>query len=244
MKTLQTPQHVSANDRGHANHGWLESYHTFSFASYHNPDRMGFGLLRVFNDDTVAPAMGFGKHPHDNMEIVSIPLSGALRHRDSTGREEVIHTGDVQIMSAGTGIEHSEMNASREEAVKFLQIWVYPKKRDIAPRYEQITFSAAGRQNQFQTVVSPTEDDGAVWINQDAWFSLAKLEAGKSAEYTRNLAGNGLWAFVIAGEVRINGQALSTRDSLGLADTDTVNVEASADAEVLLIEVPLDFNHA
>ena len=228
-----------AHTRGHANHGWLNSHHTFSFASYYNPERMSFGLLRVLNDDVVAPGMGFGTHPHDNMEIISIPLKGSLAHRDSTGTQEVIRTNEVQIMSAGSGITHSEYNGSSTEPVNFLQIWVFPKKQDIQPRYGQKAFKPEDRQNRLQTVVSPEEQGDALWINQDAWFSLGSLKEGFSEVYTFHKEGNGLYAFVLDGEVEIDGEKLGKRDGMGISEASTVEIKASADAELLLMEVPM-----
>jgi len=229
-----------ANTRGHANHGWLNSYHTFSFAGYHDPARVHFGMLRVLNDDVVKGGSGFGQHPHDNMEIISIPLRGALEHGDNTGGHGIIKSGEVQIMSAGSGIAHSEKNASKTEDVNFLQIWVFPKVRNIQPRYDQKLFLSDDRQNKFQTVVSPEKNNGALWINQDAWFSLGKLQAEVSTEYTINKKGNGVYIFVIEGDVSINDQKLNTRDGLGVWDVDTFTVTANSDAEVLLIEVPMN----
>ncbi|MFD2514895.1 pirin family protein [Pontibacter locisalis] len=228
-----------ANTRGHANHGWLNSYHSFSFASYYNPERMGFGLLRVLNDDTVAPGMGFGAHPHDNMEIISIPLAGELAHKDSTGNEKTIRTNEVQIMSAGTGLTHSEYNHSKTDEVKFLQIWVFPKERDIKPRYEQKSFKPEDRQNQLQTVVSPDKDGEAIWINQDAWFTLGTLKSGFSEEYKLHMPHHGVYAFVLEGEVEIDGEKLSKRDGMGISDTNSFTIKADADAELLLMEVPM-----
>ncbi|MEJ8801580.1 pirin family protein [Pontibacter sp. H249] len=228
-----------ANTRGHANHGWLNSYHSFSFASYYNPERMGFGLLRVLNDDTVAPGMGFGAHPHDNMEIVSIPLAGALAHKDSTGNEKTIRTNEVQIMSAGTGIVHSEYNYSKTDQVKFLQIWVFPKERGIKPRYDQKSFKPEDRQNKLQTVVSPEKDNGAIWINQDAWFTLGSLKPGFAEEYKLHDAAHGVYAFVLEGEVEIDGEKLSKRDGMEITDADSFTIKADADAELLLMEVPM-----
>ncbi|WP_439881800.1 pirin family protein [Pontibacter sp. MBLB2868] len=228
-----------ADTRGHANHGWLNSYHSFSFASYYNPERMGFGLLRVLNDDTVAPGMGFGAHPHDNMEIVSIPLSGELAHKDSTGNEKTIHTNEVQIMSAGTGLTHSEYNHSKTEPVKFLQIWVFPKERDIKPRYEQKSFKPEDRQNQLQTVVSPDKDSEAIWINQDAWFTLGTLKQGFSENYKLHNKEHGVYAFVLEGEVEVDGEKLSKRDAVGISEVDSIRIKADSDAELLLIEVPM-----
>lgn len=229
-----------AETRGHANHGWLNSYHTFSFANYYNPERVHFGALRVLNDDTVAAGMGFGTHPHDNMEIISIPLEGDLEHKDSMGNTTVIRNGDIQVMSAGTGVQHSEYNKNRDHLVKFLQIWVYPNQRNVQPRYDQITLNAADRKNQLQQIISPNADDAGVWIHQDAWFHLADFDAGKTAEYQVHKAGNGVYAFVLKGEISINGQALSTRDGLGIWDTDKFSIEASSDAEFLLMEVPME----
>jgi len=229
-----------AETRGHANHGWLNSYHTFSFANYYNPERVHFGALRVLNDDTVAAGMGFGTHPHDNMEIISIPLEGDLEHKDNIGNTTVIRNGDIQVMSAGTGVQHSEYNKNRDHLVKFLQIWVFPNQRNVKPRYDQITLNAADRKNQLQQIISPNADDAGVWIHQDAWFHLADFDAGKTAEYQVHKAGNGVYAFVLKGDVSINGQALSTRDGLGIWDTDKFSIEASSDAEFLLMEVPME----
>ena len=229
-----------AETRGHANHGWLNSYHTFSFANYYNPERVHFGALRVLNDDTVAAGMGFGTHPHDNMEIISIPLEGDLEHKDNIGNTTVIRNGDIQVMSAGTGVQHSEYNKNRDHLVKFLQIWVYPNQRNVPPRYDQITLNAADRKNQLQQIISPNADDAGVWIHQNAWFHLADFDAGKTAEYQIHKAGNGVYAFVLKGNVSINGQALNTRDGLGIWDTDKFSIEASSDTEFLLMEVPME----
>jgi redox-sensitive bicupin YhaK (pirin superfamily) len=228
-----------ANTRGHANHGWLDSYHTFSFAGYYNPERVHFGALRVLNDDSVAGGMGFGKHPHDNMEIVSIPLSGDLEHADSMGNTAVIKQNDVQIMSAGTGVVHSEKNKSNDTTVKFLQIWVFPKLKNIQPRYEQKTFDPATRQNKLQEVVSPIKGGDGLWINQDAWFHLGNFSAGNSFSYNFKQKGNGLYAFVLEGEVSIGDQKLSRRDGLGISDADVVSIKAETNSEILLMEVPM-----
>lgn len=229
-----------AETRGVGEHGWLQSRHTFSFAEYHDPERMGFGALRVLNDDIVAPGAGFGRHAHANMEIVSVPLAGALRHNDSTGSTQLIRQGEVQIMSAGTGIAHSEYNASDTEPVNFLQIWVMPKQRDIEPRYGQQEFPAAARENGFQTVVAPDADDGAVWINQDAWFSLANFNAGNGGSYRLNRDGNGVYLFVIEGAVTIADERLERRDGMGITESDSIDIQAGADCQLLIIEVPLD----
>jgi len=235
---MQTVIH-RANSRGDANHGWLHSRHTFSFAGYYDPKRMGFGKLRVINDDVVTGGAGFGTHPHDNMEIVSIPLTGALRHKDSMGNQHVIRKGEVQIMSAGTGITHSEYNDSKDEAVNFLQIWVLPKQRDIAPRYGQREFDPAQRRNRFQAVVSPEKDGDAVWINQDAWFSLADAESGAQLDYALHDSGNGLYVFVIDGELEVAGEILTQRDAIGITGADSVTFSARRASEILAIEVPV-----
>lgn len=230
-----------ANTRGHANHGWLNSYHTFSFAGYYEPTRMNFGTLRVLNDDTVAPSMGFSKHPHDNMEIISIPLSGDLEHQDTTGRHEIIKQGDVQIMNAGSGIAHSEKNANHHQEVKFLQIWVMPKLKNIAPRYEQKSYPVSERINTLKTVVAP-DDSSAVWINQDAWFTLANFTKDHADTYTLHKATNGVYAFLISGTATINGIALQERDGLGISDVENLQLKADSDAEILLMEIPMTLN--
>ncbi len=230
--------HLAAS-RGHANHGWLNSFHTFSFAGYHNPSRIHFGMLRVLNDDIVAPGMGFGTHPHENMEIVSIPLLGALHHRDTTGRDEMIRSGDVQIMSAGRGISHSEMNASKNEEVQFLQLWIFPKLNDITPRYEQKKFNKADRLNQFQKVVSPLQDDDALFINQEAHLSLVDITDANAIDYTLHEANAGVYCFVLEGSVIIDGDTLNKRDGMGISDTARFSIKANNNASLLLIEVPM-----
>jgi quercetin 2,3-dioxygenase len=230
-----------AATRGHADHGWLNSWHSFSFANYYDPQRIHFGALRVLNDDTVAPGMGFGKHPHDNMEIISIPLEGDLEHGDSMGNTTVIRKGDVQAMSAGTGVVHSEKNKNGDRLVKFLQIWIFPNKRNIPPRYDQKTFSEADRQDKLLTVVSPLGSaDGGVQIQQDAWFHLGKMQKGKELSYQLKKNGNGVYAFVLEGEAVINDIVLQRRDGLGLWDTDQLNLKAETDLELLLMEVPME----
>lgn len=228
-----------ANTRGHANHGWLDSHHTFSFANYYNPERMHFGVLRVLNDDQVAPGMGFGTHPHDNMEIISIPLEGDLEHKDSMGNTAVIRKGDIQVMSAGTGIRHSEYNKNSDRLTRFLQIWVFPNKKNVAPRYDQITLKAEDRHNKLQQILSPDSEDEGVWIHQNAWFHLGKFDAGAGTAYNVKLPGNGVYAFVLNGDVTINGQQLSTRDGLGIWDATTLQIKADSETEILLMDVPM-----
>ena len=228
-----------ASSRGHANHGWLNTYHTFSFADYYNADRVQFGALRVLNDDTVSAGMGFGTHPHNNMEIISIPTFGDLEHRDSMGNVAVIRQGDVQVMSAGTGITHSEYNKNRDKEVKFFQIWVFPNKKNVTPRYGQITLNPEDRKNRLQQIVSPGPDDPGVWIHQDAWFHLGKLDKGVNINYSLKKKGNGVYAFMIEGDAEIAGQALSRRDGLGIVNLETIDIKATSPAEVLLMEVPM-----
>lgn len=229
-----------ADTRGNANHGWLNSYHSFSFANYYNPERMHFGVLRVLNDDTVQAGMGFGTHPHDNMEIISIPLEGDLEHKDSMGNVAVIRNGDIQVMSAGMGIFHSEYNRSKEGLVKFLQIWVFPNKKSVEPRYDQISLNLVDRKNKLQQILSPNSDDEGVWIHQDAWFHLADFDKGTRKEYQIKKQGNGVYAFILRGDVNINGQTLNTRDGLGIWDVEKLDILAESDAEFLLMEVPMN----
>ncbi len=228
-----------AETRGHANHGWLNSHHTFSFANYYDRERMNFGVLRVINDDTVAAGMGFGTHPHDNMEIVSIPLAGDLEHKDSMGNITVIKEGDVQVMSAGTGVTHSEYNKNKDKEVKFLQIWIFPNKKNVTPRYDQISLQDIRKENEFYQILSPNQDDQGVWIHQDAWFHLGNFTKGTTDEYNIKKEGNGLYAFILEGEVEINGEILSKRDGMGIWNTDTFELKATENAHVLLMEVPM-----
>ncbi|MCA6075276.1 pirin family protein [Fulvivirga sedimenti] len=236
---MKTILHKS-NTRGHANHGWLNSYHTFSFAGYYDPERVHFGKLRVLNDDTVAPGRGFGTHPHDNMEIISIPLSGDLEHKDSMGNTTVIKQGDVQVMSAGTGVFHSEYNKNQDQEVKFLQIWVFPNKKNVEPRYDQISIGEIAEKNAFYQILSPNADDQGVWIHQDAWFHIGEFDQGAAAEYSIHKEGNGVYAFVLDGEVEIGEQKLATRDGLGILETDAFQLKASSPSRVLLMEVPMN----
>jgi quercetin 2,3-dioxygenase len=235
---MKTIIHRAAT-RGHANHGWLNSYHTFSFAGYYDESRVHFGMLRVLNDDTVAAGMGFGTHPHDNMEIISIPLSGDLKHKDSMGNEVIIQQGDIQVMSAGTGISHSEMNANRDKEVKFLQIWVIPNKRNVQPRYGQVTMNEDKMKNNLLQVLSPNETKDGVWIHQDAYFSVGKLDKGFTAAYQLHNPNNGVYAFVLQGSATIAGETLQQRDGLGITETVNFSVTANEDAKILLMEVPM-----
>lgn len=229
-----------ADTRGHANHGWLNSYHTFSFANYYNPERMHFGVLRVLNDDTVQAGKGFSTHPHDNMEIISIPLEGDLEHKDSMGNVAVIRNGDVQVMSAGTGIYHSEYNKNTDKTVKFLQIWVFPNKRNVEPRYDQITLKAEDRKNKLQQILSPNADDEGVWIHQNAWFHLGNLDKDFQTEYKiKGGKDNGIYVFVLNGEVSIGDQKLGARDGYGIWNAEKIDIKADGQAEILLMEVPM-----
>lgn len=225
--------------RGRADHGWLKSWHTFSFAEYYNPERMNFGALRVLNDDFIAPGMGFGTHPHKDMEIITIPLSGSLQHKDSMGNTEIIRKGEVQIMSAGTGIRHSEFNASSTEEVTLLQIWVFPSKEGITPRYEQKDFSKIDKKNKLLPVVSPDRREGSVLINQKAFFYLGDVEADSSITYKKTAKEQGVYLFVIKGEVIVNQTNLLSRDAIGIEDQDEISIKALSHAEILLMEVPL-----
>ncbi len=228
-----------ADTRGDANHGWLHSKHTFSFANYYNPERMHFGVLRVLNDDIVSGGKGFGTHPHDNMEIISIPLEGYLEHKDSMGNTTVIKKGDVQVMSAGTGIQHSEYNKNKDTQVKFLQIWVFPNKKNVSPRYDQITLKSTDRHNTFQQILSPKPDDAGVWIHQNAWFHLAQFDVNHSQVYKMKDKTNGLYVFNLKGDIKVDNQVLNTRDGYGIWNIEQVTIKADAAAEFLLMEVPM-----
>ncbi|HYK75597.1 MAG TPA: pirin family protein [Daejeonella sp.] len=230
-----------ADDRGIQNHGWLKAAHSFSFASYHDPAKVHFGLLRVLNDDIIAPGMGFGEHGHDNMEIVTIPLRGSLAHRDSLGSEGLIGPDEVQIMSAGSGIRHSEFNGSKTEEVNLLQIWVFPKERNIQPRYDQKKFDFSDSQNAFKTLVSPQKDSEAMWINQDAYFSIGNFEAGRQGAYNIQHSQNGAYVFVIEGKIELDGQVLGRRDAAGIYNTSNFDFKALEDSRVLVIDVPMEF---
>ncbi|MES2429889.1 MAG: pirin family protein [Bacteroidota bacterium] len=237
MKTIE----FKAADRGSADYGWLKPNYYFSFSQYHDPSKVHFGLLRVLNDDYIGGGGMFPTHPHDNMEIVTIPFTGALQHKDSTGGQGVINAGDVQIMSAGSGIQHSEANASATEAATLFQIWVYPKVENIKPRYDQRTFDVTDRQNKWQFVVSPNEADNGLWINQDARFALTNLNAGKQIDYATAFEGNGVFLVVINGSVEVGGKTLGKRDAIGVSDADSFTITATEDTELLAIEVPMNF---
>lgn len=229
-----------AHTRGRADHGWLISQHTFSFANYHNPERMHFGVLRVLNDDQVEAGRGFGTHPHDNMEIISIPLEGDLEHKDSMGNITIIKNGDIQVMSAGTGIMHSEYNKNSDRMVKFLQIWVYPNRRNVTPRYDQVTLNVEGRKNRFQQILSPHAEDEGVWIHQDAWFHLGTFDKDISVSYPVKKKGNGVYVFLLKGSALIQGQEVNTRDGFGIWNISELNIiSRSADTEILLMDVPM-----
>ncbi len=236
----QTIYHPAAS-RSLVDLGWLKSYHTFSFGNYYNPAMMHFGALRVLNDDSLDGGKGFGDHPHDNMEIISIPLSGDLKHQDSMDNVAVISDDDIQVMSAGTGIFHQEHNDDEDEVAKFLQIWVYPNKRNIEPRYDQLTLNKAARHNKLQQILSPNADDEGVWIYQNAWFNLGNYDKGLSADYHLKAKGNGAYIFVISGAVKIGSQVLNTRDGFGIWETDEFTIEVLTDAEFLIMEVPMTF---
>ncbi len=229
-----------SEDRGHAQHGWLDTYHSFSFANYHDPAKVHFGVLRVLNDDTIEGGMGFGMHPHDNMEIITIPIFGGVHHKDSMGNSGVINTSDVQVMSAGTGIYHSEENANADLDLKLFQIWIFPNKRNITPRYDQKTFEVSDRTNKFQQIVSPMGSEDGLNIHQDAWFSLVDLDKDFEANYQIKKSGNGVYAFLIEGNATINNQSLNKRDAIGITDIENVTIKADSDAQILVMDIPMN----
>ena len=230
-----------ANTRGHADHGWLQANFSFSFGSWYNPDRIQFGALRVLNDDIIGEGMGFGTHPHDNMEIITIPLEGDLAHKDSMGNAETIKNGDIQVMSAGTGIQHSEFNPNADLKTKSLQIWLFPNKKNVTPRYQQISLDPADRINTLQQILSPNPEDEGVWIHQDAWFYLGKFDKNSSITYDLKKEGNGVYAFILSGNLTINGHELDTRDALGIQDVNQLAIHTNTAAEILLMEVPMNY---
>ncbi len=231
-----------ADTRGFANHGWLKSHHTFSFSSYQNAERMNFGKLRVLNDDVVQPKMGFGTHPHQNMEIISIPLKGALSHKDSMGNKRAIEVGEVQVMSAGTGLTHSEFNDSKTDEVNFLQLWIIPEEMGVAPNYEQRKFDASKRKNELQTVVAPKDklEGDALPISQQAYIYRADLGAGNAVNLSPKNVDNGVYVFVAEGRVQVSGNTFDKRDAIGIWDVDTVEISAVENSEVIIIEVPMN----
>jgi redox-sensitive bicupin YhaK (pirin superfamily) len=230
-----------ANTRGHADHGWLQANFSFSFGSWYNPNRIQFGALRVLNDDIIGEGMGFGTHPHDNMEIITIPLEGDLAHKDSMGNAATIKNGDIQVMSAGTGIQHSEFNPNADQKTKSLQIWLFPNKKNVAPRYQQISLDPADRINTLQQILSPNPEDEGVWIHQDAWFHLGKFDNNSSITYDLKKEGNGVYAFILSGNLTINGQELDTRDALGIQDVNQLAIHTNTAGEILLMEVPMNY---
>lgn len=231
-----------ANTRGHADHGWLNAHHSFSFAGYHDPERIHFGALRVLNDDIVMGGMGFGKHPHDNMEIITIVLDGALEHKDSMGHTEAIRENEVQVMSAGTGVFHSEYNHNPDKAVNLLQIWMFPNKKNVKPQYDQRLFDPSDRDNKLQTLVSPMEKgDAGLQIHQDAWIYRSNLKAGNTIQLQPHSENHGFYVFVIDGAATAGGQVLGKRDAVGLSDTGNIEISAGSDSDILILEVPMQF---
>jgi quercetin 2,3-dioxygenase len=228
-----------ANERGHANHGWLDAWHSFSFASYYDPAKIHFGAIRVLNDDTIAGGMGFGTHPHDNMEIITIPMSGQLEHKDSMGNTGIISKGEVQVMSAGRGIQHSEYNHNANEEVKLFQIWLFPNQKNVTPRYDQRAFHFDGVKNSFITLVSPMGNDEGLNIHQNAWISYGKLDAGTSNTYYIKAKGNGVYIMLVNGEAAIGETILHKRDAIGITEADMIDIKANVGSEILLLEVPV-----
>jgi redox-sensitive bicupin YhaK (pirin superfamily) len=233
-----------ANSRGNADHGWLKANFSFSFGNYFNPERVQFGMLRVLNDDTIAGGTGFGTHPHANMEIITIPLEGGLKHRDSMGNEGVIRFGEVQVMSAGTGIQHSEMNASQNDTAKTLQLWVFPDEEDVIPRYDQKSFDIENQINTFVTIVSPKDknDGNALWVYQQTFLNLGIFEKDTSISYKVNIPENGVYLFLIEGEIEVDNQILRTRDAMGIIDFEQFEIKINSKSKILLIEVPMKHN--
>ena len=237
MKTV----YHSAETRGNADHGWLKANYSFSFAQYYDPERMNFGALRVLNDDTISPGMGFGTHPHDNMEIITIPLKGDLEHKDSMGNVGAINEGEIQVMSAGTGVYHSEYNKNSDKPINLLQLWVIPKTRNVEPRYDQKSVRELKKNNSFYQVLSPNEDDDGMWIHQDAWFHLGDFDRVTETEYLTKKEGNGVYVFVIEGAIKVGDQQINKRDALGVWEVDKISFLAQPHSKVLLVEVPMSF---
>lgn len=228
-----------AGERGTANHGWLIAKHSFSFANYHNPAMLNFGALRVLNDDIVAPGMGFGTHPHDNMEIITIPLKGALEHKDSMGNSSVIYSGEIQVMSAGSGVTHSEFNPSRTDEVNLFQIWIFPNKRNVEPRYDQFKMNAKGMHNCFLQLISPNFEEEGTWIYQDAWIHITYMDRETILIYELKKSGNGVYVMLIDGEIQIDSDVLKSRDAFGIVDTSSIEIKAIQNSKLLVIEVPM-----
>ena len=231
----------SASSRGAADHGWLQAKHSFSFANYYDSEKVQFGALRVLNDDIIAPGMGFGTHPHDNMEIITIPLDGALEHKDSMDNIGVIETDEIQVMSAGSGVYHSEYNKNKDQSVSLLQIWVFPNKKNVTPRYDQKNIKNLKKVNSFYPIVTPNQKGPGMWIHQDAWFHLGEFDKETRINYKINKKGNGVYAFLIEGSIQIDGESLEKRDALGLWDTESFELLANPNSRILLIEVPLNY---
>lgn len=236
-----TTQLYKSNTRGTADFGWLQANFSFSFGNYFNPERVQFGMLRVLNDDTIAAGAGFGTHGHANMEIITIPLEGGLMHKDSMGNEGVIRFGEVQVMSAGSGVEHSEMNASKTERAKTLQLWVFPDTEEVTPRYDQKSFDLEQHKNTFVNVVSPKDhnDGNALWVHQKTFFNLGIFDENTTVNYPIQISNNGVYVFLIEGEIEINNQILTARDAIGITETTVVDIKINSTAKILLIEVPM-----
>ncbi len=232
-KTIYTSE-----SRGHANHGWLDTKHTFSFANYYNPERIHFGALRVLNDDIIAAGTGFGEHPHDNMEIITIPLTGSVSHKDTMGNTSVVKAGEIQVMSAGTGIFHSEHNYG-DEVLNMFQIWLFPNKKNVTPRYDQVSLESLKKDNQFYQVLSPDEDDEGVWIYQDAWFFMGDFDANQVVNYSLKNPQNGAYLMVIDGEIVVDGVKLTSRDGIGLSEFENVDIQINKDSKLLVMDVPM-----
>ena len=235
---MKTILHKSET-RGHAIHGWLDTHHTFSFANYYNPERVNFGALRVLNDDIVEAGKGFGTHPHDNMEIISIPLRGDLEHKDSMGNHGIINAGEIQVMSAGTGIFHGEFNKNKDKDINFLQIWVFPNKKNVTPRYDQISLADIEKPDELYQILSPNPNDQGVWIHQNAWFHMGDLSVGWEGSYELKDKNNGVYFFVIEGSLTVAGQKLNRRDGLGVSDTDKIEIKTDSFTKLLVMEIPM-----
>ena len=236
---MKTIVHKS-NERGNADHGWLNAYHSFSFANWYNPEKIQFGVLRVLNDDTIAAGMGFGTHPHDNMEIITIPLEGDLAHKDSMGNGTTIKSGDIQVMSAGKGIQHSEFNPNPDQQTKLFQIWLFPKFRNVEPRYQQITLDKSLQKNDFAQILSPNPDDAGVWIHQDAWFYLSDFDNSFSKKLSLKKEGNGFYIMNIEGKIEVNAEKLERRDAIGIWETNEIEIKANSNAKFLVMEIPME----